>query len=99
LKTLVHPAPTHQSMDQGGGINALSPRFCNEPRPVVQRRRRDSVVGQFLELSPETISDVSEYDNEDGDDTNVGDAGSDDFRHDYRDETWPQKCFTYDPKP
>jgi hypothetical protein len=39
-----------------------------------------------------------DYSSEDEDDANMGDVGSDGFKHKYRDETWSQKCFTYDPK-
>jgi hypothetical protein len=68
----------------------------NQSGPA-QRRRRHRVAGQYAQLSPEAIYDISEYDSED--DTNVGDVVSDGIRHEYRYATWSQKSFTYDPKP
>jgi hypothetical protein len=45
------------------------------------------------------MSDISKYGSEGEDETYMEDVDSNGFRHKYRDETWSQKCFTYDPKP
>jgi hypothetical protein len=44
-------------------------------------------------------SQISEYETEEEDNSNTGNVGSEIVKHAYRDETWSQKCFTYDPKP
>jgi hypothetical protein len=44
------------------------------------------------------MSEISEYDSEDEDDKNMGDGVIDALKHKYRDETWSQRSFTYDPK-
>jgi hypothetical protein len=63
------------------------------------RKRKVRLHSQFPQLSTKSISDISEYESEEEDDANTGNERSEASKHAYRDETWSQKCFTYDPKP
>jgi hypothetical protein len=66
------------------------------PEPV--KRTRESARGQFPQLSPQSSSDISEYGSTGEEETNMEEALRDGIRHAYRDETWSQKSFTYDPQ-
>jgi hypothetical protein len=51
------------------------------------------------QLGTRSASEISEYEIEEEDNVNTWNVGSEALKHAYRDETWSQKCFTYDPKP
>jgi hypothetical protein len=91
-----NPGPWTDQGGKGGDFNVMTD-MQNLSRPA-QRRRWQRVAGQYVQLSLEAISDISEYDSEDEYDTNLGDVVNDGIRHEYRDATWFQKNFTYDPK-
>jgi hypothetical protein len=53
----------------------------------------------MTQLPVELGSEISEYETNDEDNGNSRDGESDAGRHAFRDETWSQEFFTYDPKP
>jgi hypothetical protein len=86
----------HEHMNLGGfdGLDVESSRLHTLPNPVPQRGRTVRVQGHFPELS-----ELSQSESEDGDDANIMNVGNEALKHAYRDETWSQRSFTYDPKP
>jgi hypothetical protein len=91
----------YENLNWGGfhGVNFGSFQTQSPPRPPAQRGRTSRVEGNFPELSAGSRSDLSDYDSEGADDTNTMNVGSEALKHAYRDETWSQRSFTYDPKP
>jgi hypothetical protein len=65
----------------------------------IRRRRMIRIPRQVAELSEGLESEISEYEMEEEDATNVGDLVTEGIKHAYRDETWSQSFFTYEPKP
>jgi hypothetical protein len=68
-------------------------------RHVPGKRRRIRIQGHVTQLSAGSVSDISEYETDEEGNGNIGDVGSESVKHAYRDETWTQNSFTYDPKP
>jgi hypothetical protein len=64
-----------------------------------RQRRRIRVQSQVAQLSEGSESEISEYEIEDDENAILGDAMTNGVKHVYRDETWSQRFFTYDPKP
>jgi hypothetical protein len=62
------------------------------------KRRMTSLQRAATQLSAGLEEKFSEYES-DEDDGNTGNPISNDVRHEYRDETWTQEFFMYDPKP
>jgi hypothetical protein len=54
---------------------------------------------QVVELSEGSESEISKYEIEEEEDVIMGDPLTDGVKHVYRDETWFQRSFTYNPKP
>jgi hypothetical protein len=67
--------------------------------PVARRRRTERVPRQVTQLSGGSESEISEYevDEEEASNTEVEELIG--VKHAFRDETWSQTFFTYDPKP
>jgi hypothetical protein len=86
----------YEGMNWGGfdGLDVESSRLHTLPIPVPQRGRTVRVQGHFLKLS-----ELSQSKSEDGDDANIMNVGNEALKHAYKDETWSQRSFTYDPKP
>jgi hypothetical protein len=77
---------------QGSGENIPS-------RHVPRKSRRIRVQGQVTQLSRGSATEISEYETEEEDTGNTWDVGNEAVKHAYRDETWSQSFFTYNPKP
>jgi hypothetical protein len=78
--------------DNVAGVNQAS-------ASQVRHRREIRVHRNFPELNVGSESDISEYETEEEEDALMGDVTTDGVRHVFRDETWSQSSFTYDPKP
>jgi hypothetical protein len=65
----------------------------------MRKRRMIRIPRQVAKLSEGSKSEISEYEMEEEDATNVGDSMTEGVKHAYRDETWSQSFFTYEPKP
>jgi hypothetical protein len=81
------------------GLNIGTSLQGSPPSPVQTRRRKVKSQSQFPELSAASSNDISEFESEEEDDGITRIEGTEALKHAYRDETWSQKCFTYDPKP
>ena len=68
-------------------------------RHVPNKRRRIRIQGHMTQLSIGSASDISEGETNEEGNGNTGDVGSELVKHAYKDETWIQNSFTYDPKP
>jgi hypothetical protein len=64
----------------------------------IPRRRMTIVQRAATQLNAGSEEEFSKYES-DEDDGNTGNPILNDVRHEYRDETWTQEFFTYDPKP
>jgi hypothetical protein len=84
---------------EGLGLNIGSRREGSPQSHAPEIRRPVRLKGQFPELSAGSMNDISQYGSDEEDDATGRNVGSEAVKHAYRDETWSQKCFTYDPKP
>jgi hypothetical protein len=91
--------PTQMTLGEDSGLHFGNTTQNNIPSLPPLRRRKVRVQGQFIQLDAGAISDISEYESIDEEDATIRNVGSEALKHAYRDGTWSQKCFTYDPKP
>ena len=82
--------------DMNAGNFSGMNQTCVSP---VKKKRRIRVLKQVAQLSEGSESEISEYEMEEDEDVNIKDSGKDGVKHKYREETWSQSFFTYDPKP
>jgi hypothetical protein len=61
--------------------------------------KRIRIHREVPQLSEGSESELSEYEMEEEEETDVGDSVSDGIKHVYRDETWSHSFFTYETKP
>jgi hypothetical protein len=86
--------------DMGNDMNAGNITGTNQTCvSPMRKRRRIRVPRQIAQLNEGSESEISEY--EIGEDEEIDGENTviDGVKHKYRDETWSQRFFTYDPKP
>jgi hypothetical protein len=81
------------------GLNIGTGLQDSPPSPVQKKKKKIRPQSQFPELSAASNNDISEFEYEEEDDAITRNEGTEALKHAYRDETWSQKCFNYDPKP
>jgi hypothetical protein len=84
-----------------GEMNVTNSKGLHNPRvsSVFRRRRTMIVQRQVTQLSGRSESEISDYEIGEEDESNPEVVELNGVKHVYKDETWSQNFFTYDPKP
>jgi hypothetical protein len=65
----------------------------------LRRNRRTRADYDITQLNVGSLRDISDYETEEEEEAISGDGDGSGVNHEFRDDTWSTKYFTYDPKP